>query len=166
MTKLRIWTLLCLWGSLGDLLSFGDDCIGCVASLHPCSALMNCFPQMLPCAFFYNAPAVVWYLHLQLQITIAPSILKLRNKLNSVCWKKSGWALTATCSMPFIHWPASAANHRHCPMPLPWLSSTRIKIVKSDLQVQLCSSWTGIDWSNGVLGKNMHSSEKIAISKW
>lgn len=52
-------TLLCLWGKPGDLLSFGDDCIGCVASLHPCSALMSCFPQMLPCAFFYNAPAVV-----------------------------------------------------------------------------------------------------------
>ena len=30
------------------------------------------------------------------------------------------------------------ANHRHGPMPLPWLSSSRIKIVKPDLQVQLC----------------------------
>ena len=28
--------------------------------------------------------------------------------LNSVCWRKPGWALTATCSMPFIHSPASA----------------------------------------------------------
>ena len=36
------------------------------------------------------------------------------------------------------------ANHRHGPMPLPWLSS-RIKIVKPDLQVQLCPRWAGID---------------------
>jgi hypothetical protein len=26
---------------------------------------------------------------------------------SEACWKKSGWALTATCSMPFIHSPAS-----------------------------------------------------------
>ena len=36
--------------SLGDLLSFGDDCIGCVASLHPCSALMN-FPANVALRF-------------------------------------------------------------------------------------------------------------------
>ena len=30
------------------------------------------------------------------------------------------------------------ANHRPGPMPLPWLSSSRIKIVNPDLQVQLC----------------------------
>ena len=31
-----------------------------------------------------------------------------KQALNSVCWKKPGWALTATCSMPFIHSPPSA----------------------------------------------------------
>ena len=31
-----------------------------------------------------------------------------KQALNSVCWRKPGWALTATCSMPFIHSPASA----------------------------------------------------------
>ena len=30
------------------------------------------------------------------------------------------------------------ANHQPGPTPLPWLSSSRIKIVKPDLQVQLC----------------------------
>ena len=30
------------------------------------------------------------------------------------------------------------ANHQPGPTPLPWLSSPRIKIVKPDLQVQLC----------------------------
>ena len=44
---------------------------------------------------------MVWYMSMQLQITVAP------NKFESSCWKKSGWALTATCSMPFIHSPAS-----------------------------------------------------------
>ena len=31
-----------------------------------------------------------------------------KRALNSICWRKTGWALTATCSMPFIHSPASA----------------------------------------------------------
>ena len=42
-----------------------------------------------------------------------------KQALNSVCWRKPGWALTATCSMPFIHSPASAQQtidlvQRHC----------------------------------------------------
>ena len=37
------------------------------------------------------------------------------------------------------------ANHRHGPMLLPWLSSSRIKVAKPDLQVQLCPRWTRID---------------------
>ena len=49
---------------------------------------------------------MVWYLTMQLQITVAPSFLKHRNKFEFSCWKKSGWALAATCSMPFIHSPA------------------------------------------------------------
>ena len=59
-----------------------------------------------------------------------------------------------------------AANHRPGPTPLPWLSSSRIKVVKPDLQMKLCPRWTGIDQSSGALQKNMHSSEKIAMSKW
>ena len=52
---------------------------------------------------------VVWYLPTQLQITVAPSFLQLRNKFwIQFFWRKPGWALTATCSMPFIHSPASA----------------------------------------------------------
>ena len=50
---------------------------------------------------------MVWCLSTQLQITVAPSFLKFRNKFEFSCSKKSGWALTATCSMPFIHSPAS-----------------------------------------------------------
>ena len=63
----------------------------------------------LPCAFFCSAPTV-WYGMIPVNataITVAPSFLKLRNKFEFSCWKKSGWALTATCSMPFIHSPAS-----------------------------------------------------------
>ena len=33
------------------------------------------------------------------------------------------------------------ANHRHGPMLLPWLSSSRKKFAKPDLQVQLCPRW-------------------------
>ena len=49
---------------------------------------------------------MAWYMSMQLQITVAP------NKFESSCWKKSGWALTATCSMPFIHSPAWKAMER------------------------------------------------------
>ena len=47
-----------------------------------------------------------------------------------------------------FHSLASAwvANHRHGPMPLPRLSSSRIKIVKPDLQVQLLAPEMNWDW--------------------
>ena len=49
---------------------------------------------------------LVWYMSMQLQITVVP------NKFESNCWKKSGWALTATCSIPFNHSPAWKAMER------------------------------------------------------
>ena len=65
----------------------------------------------LPCAFFCSAPTV-WYGMIPVNATANHSCTILsqaqKQALNSVCWKKSGWALTATCSMPFIHSPASA----------------------------------------------------------
>ena len=65
----------------------------------------------LPCAFFCSAPTV-WYGMIPANATANHSCTILsqaqKQALNSVCWKKSGWALTATCSMPFIHSPASA----------------------------------------------------------
>ena len=52
----------------------------------------------LPYAFFCSAPTV-WYGMIPINATA--------NHSCTICWKKSGWALTVTCSMPFIHSPAS-----------------------------------------------------------
>ena len=66
----------------------------------------------LPCAFFRGAP-IVWNgmvpASATVQMTVAPSFFHARKQdLKSVFWKKSRWALTATCSMPFVHAPAFA----------------------------------------------------------
>ena len=70
-----------------------------------------------------------------------------KQALNSVCWRKPGELSQRHAPWHAFHSLASvcAANHRPGPTPLPWLSSSRIKIVKPDLQVQLCPRWTGID---------------------
>ena len=93
-----------------------------ISWLHHLHPLANCVRKAFLHLHFsvwsmFDCPALsfaalqlygmVWYLSMQLQITVAPSFLKLRNKFEFSCWKKSGWALTATCSMPFIHSPAS-----------------------------------------------------------
>ena len=81
---------------------------------------------------------MVWHLSMQLQITVAPSFLKLRNKFEFSCWKiwmsSHSDMLHAFHSLPSV-W---VANHHHGPMLLPWLSSSRRKIAKPDLQVQVC----------------------------
>ena len=81
---------------------------------------------------------MLWYLSMQLQITVAPSFLKLRNKFKFSCWKiwmsSHNDMLHAFHSLPSV-W---VANHHHGPMLLPWLSSSRRKIAKPDLQVQVC----------------------------
>ena len=81
---------------------------------------------------------MLWYLSMQLQITVAPSFLKLRNKFKFSCWKiwmsSHSDMLHAFHSLPSV-W---VANHHHGPMLLPWLSSSRRKIAKPDLQVQVC----------------------------
>ena len=65
----------------------------------------------LPCAFF-SSYSTVWCGMIPANATANHSCTILspaqKQALNSVCWKKPGWALTATCSMPFIHSPASA----------------------------------------------------------
>ena len=93
-----------------------------ISWLHHLHPLANCVRKAFLHLHFsvwsmFDCPALsfaalqlygmVWYLSMQLQITVAPSFLKLRNKFEFSCWKKSGWDLTATCSMPFIHPPAS-----------------------------------------------------------
>ena len=100
-------------------------------------------------AFFVSSAStvcVVWCLPTQLRITAAPFFLQLRNKFwIQFVGKSPGWTHS---DMPHaIHSLASVcvANHRHSPAPLPWLSSSEIKIVKPDLQVQLCPRWAGID---------------------
>ena len=57
----------------------------------------------LPCVFFCNAP--LWYGMVPANATANRSCTVLsqtqKQVLNSVCWKKSRWALTATRSRPF-----------------------------------------------------------------
>ena len=65
----------------------------------------------LPCAFFSSA-STVWCGTIPANATANRSCAILfpaqKQALKLVCWKKPGWALTATCSMPFINSPASA----------------------------------------------------------
>ena len=92
-----------------------------ISWLHHAHPLANCMRKAFLHLHFsvwsiFDCPALsfvalqlyglVWYMSMQLQITVAP------NKFESSCWKKSGWALTATCSMPFIHSPAWKAMER------------------------------------------------------
>ena len=62
----------------------------------------------LPCVFFCSAPTV-WYGTCQCNCKsqLHHPFSSSETSLNSVVGKKSGWALTATCSMPFIHSTAS-----------------------------------------------------------
>ena len=75
---------------------------------------------------------MVWYLPMQLQITVAPSFLKLRNKLwiqyvgrspDELSQHAPGLSLASVC--------VAKSNHRHGPMI--WRSSSSIKIVKPQL---------------------------------
>ena len=92
------------------------DCIICIPWQTACgkpfytstSASKACLTALR--FLLQRSNCMVWYGMIPVNataITVAPSFLKLRNKFEFSCWKKSGWALTATCSMPFIHSPAS-----------------------------------------------------------
>ena len=95
----------------------------------------------LPCAFFCSAPTV-WYGMIPVNATANHSctILSQTQKqvwsqlLEEVWMSSHSDMLYAFHSLPSV-W---VANHHHGPMLLPWLSSSRRKIAKPDLQVQVC----------------------------
>ena len=95
----------------------------------------------LPCAFFCSAPTV-WYGMIPVNATANHSctILSQTQKqvwiqlLEEVWMSSHSDMLHAFHSLPSV-W---VANHHHGPMLLPWLSSSRRKIAKPDLQVQVC----------------------------
>ena len=61
------------------------------------------------------------------------------------------------------------ANHHHGPMLLPWLSSSRRKIAKPDLQVQVCRCARDEPGLTKAMERRKRiciAAEKIAISKW
>ena len=106
----------------------------------------------LPCAFFSSASTVrcglVWYdtcqrnCKSQLHHPFSSSETSFEfSLLEEARMSSHSDMLHAFHSLASV----CVANHRHGPMPLPWLSSSRIKIVKPDLQVQLCPRWTRID---------------------
>ena len=84
-----------------------------VCSIFDCPALSLAALQLY---------GMVWYLPMQLQITVAPSILKLRNKL----WIQFvGRSQLSQRHAPCLSF--TLAKHQHGPMPLPWLSSSEDK---------------------------------------
>ena len=111
---------------------------------HPLQRLKHFW---LPCAFFCSAPTV-WYGMIPVNATANHSctILSRAQKqvwiqlLEEVRMSSHSDMLHAFHSLPSV-W---VANHQHGPMLLPWLSSSRIKIAKPDLQVQVCPRWTRI----------------------
>ena len=89
----------------------------------------------LPCAFFCSAPTV-WYGMIHVNATANHSCTnQVWIQLSGEVWMSShSDMLHAFHSLPSV-W---VANHQHGPMLLPWLSSSRRKIAKPDLQVQVC----------------------------
>ena len=89
----------------------------------------------LPCAFFCSAPTV-WYGMIHVNVTANHSCTKqVWIQLLEEVWMSShSDMLHAFHSLPSV-W---VANHQHGPMRLPWLSSSRRKTAKPDLQVQVC----------------------------
>ena len=90
----------------------------------------------LPCAFFCSAPTV-WYGMIPVNATANHSCTKqVWLQLLEEVWMSSHTdMLHAFHSLPSV-W---VANHQHGPMLLPWLSSSsRRKIAKPDLEVQVC----------------------------
>ena len=104
----------------------------------------------LPCAFFSSA-STVWWVWCDTCQRNCKSQLHHPFSSSETSFEFSLLEETRVSShsdmLHAFHSLASvcAANHRPGPTPLPWLSSSRIKIVKPDLQVQLCLRWTGID---------------------
>ena len=104
----------------------------------------------LPCAFFSSA-STVWWVWCDTRQRNCKSQLHHPFSSSESSFEFSLLEETRVSShsdmLHAFHSLASvcAANHRPGPTPLPWLSSSRIKIVKPDLQVQLCPRWTGID---------------------
>ena len=104
----------------------------------------------LPCAFFSSA-STVWWVWCDTRQRNCKSQLHHPFSSSETSFEFSLLEENRVSShsdmLHAFHSLASvcAANHRPGPTPLPWLSSSRIKIVKPDLQVQLCLRWTGID---------------------
>ena len=102
----------------------------------------------LPCAFFSSA-STVWWVWCDTRQRNCKSQLHHPFSSSESSFEFSLLEETRVSShsdmLHAFHSLASvcAANHRPGPTPLPWLSSSRIKIVKPDLQ--LCPRWTGID---------------------
>ena len=120
----------------------------------------------LPCAFLCSAPTV-WYGMIPVNATANHSCTILSQTqtqvwiqlLEEVRMSSHSDMLHAFHSRPSV-W---VANHHHGPMLLPWLSSSRRKIAKPDLHVQVCRwrkhfwnmAWTKECWQGGLLSSSM-----------
>ena len=126
------------------------DCIICIPWQTACgkpfytstsTPLQRLKHVWLPSAFFCSAPTV-WYGMIPVNATANHSctILSQTQKQVWIQLLEEVWMSSHSDMLHAFHsFPSFwVANHHHGPMLLPWLSSSRRKIAKPDLQVQVC----------------------------